>query len=135
MIAGDGPAKASLQKIAGPTITFLGYQSKEKLKELYTNALATIFPGDEDFGLVPIESLSCGTPVIAFKSGGALESIQEEKTGMFFDEPTSDALAASLRTFLTIKDSFLPENCKESAKKYSRKKFEEQILNHTKNLT
>lgn len=124
IIAGDGPHRSALQKIAGPTIKFLGFQSQEKLKELYANATATIFPGDEDFGLVPLESMACGTPVIAFKSGGALETVNE-KTGVFFEEPSWASLATVLKTFDASK--FHPDTCRTHAEHFSQKKFEEKI--------
>lgn len=124
MIAGEGPHRKELEKIAGPTVSFLGFQPKEKLKELYTNAKATIFPGDEDFGLVPVESMACGTPVIAFKSGGALETVTEQ-TGVFFDEAISGSLANVLKNFDGSK--FGKEKCREHASGFSKKIFEEKI--------
>ncbi|MFA7681427.1 MAG: glycosyltransferase [Candidatus Peribacteraceae bacterium] len=95
-IIGEGPARKELEKCAGPTVEFLGFQPQEKIRELYTNATATLFPGDEDFGLVPLESMACGTPVIAYRSGGALETIVEGETGEFFTEPTAESLLQAM---------------------------------------
>ncbi|TSC57635.1 MAG: glycosyl transferase group 1 [Candidatus Peregrinibacteria bacterium Greene0416_19] len=120
-IAGEGPARAALESRAGPTVKFLGYQSIESLRKLYAGAEATIFPGDEDFGLVPVESMACGTPVIAWRGGGALETVLEGKTGAFFGE----AAAASLATVLGTLDpsSFDPESCRTQAERFSRASF------------
>ncbi len=98
VIAGEGPDKARLEKLAGPTVSFVGYKTGEELRALYASAKATIFPGDEDFGLVPLESLACGTPVIAYRSGGAEETLTD-KTAVFFDQPTSDSLTKATTTF------------------------------------
>lgn len=131
-IAGSGPDAARLKNLAGPTVEFLGFTSQEELRRLYTNATATIFPGDEDFGLVPLESMACGTPVIAYRSGGALETVLEGKTGAFFDEPTSASLAKVLEIFDRKKCD--ADACRNQAAKFSRKEFEEKIRAHVKTL-
>lgn len=125
-IVGEGPDMARLKKLAGPTIEFCGWKSNNELADLYRGARATIFPGDEDFGLVPLESMACGTPVIAYGSGGALETILEGKTGEFFREPTSDSLLNSIKIF--EQKNYSPETCIARAKNFSREKFERGIL-------
>ncbi len=124
-IVGSGPDRARLQRIAGPTITFLGYQSDEEVRTLYTHATATIFPGDEDFGLVPLESQACGTPVIAYQSGGALETVIEGQTGEFFDAPTPEALAKILKNYDHKKYS--KQNCIMNAQKFNKSHFEQKL--------
>ncbi|MFH1670127.1 MAG: glycosyltransferase [Patescibacteria group bacterium] len=124
MIVGDGPDKKRLQNLAGPTVEFLGYVPHEELKDLYTNAKATIFPGLEDFGLVPVESMACGTPVVAFGKGGALETITEE-TGVFFGEQTSDSLLEAIGK--VEQRNFEAHTLNVQAKKFSRERFEEGI--------
>ncbi len=124
-IAGDGPDRARLQNLAGPTVEFLGFQNHDQLAALYASAKATLFVGDEDFGLVPLESMACGTPVIGMRKGGALETIIEGKTGMFFDEPTSASLASVMTSFDTA--AFNAQVCQEQAHTFSRKNFERQI--------
>jgi glycosyltransferase involved in cell wall biosynthesis len=124
-IVGDGPDRSRLEKMAGPTITFAGYATDEELKKHYTSAHTVIFPGDEDFGLVPLEAMACGTPVIAFRSGGALETIIEGETGEFFSEPTSESLQQALQKLEQKKYS--TDALVSQAKKFSRKSFEEKI--------
>ena len=125
IIAGDGPAKKSLQAIAGPTIEFAGHQTDEQLRDLYTDATATIFPGDEDFGLVPLESLSCGTPVIAFDAGGARETLKAGKTCVFFREPTAVSLQTTIAAF--DRKAFDSGTCKKAAAKFGRTAFEKKM--------
>ncbi len=125
-IAGEGPDRARLQKLAGPTVEFLGYQEEEKLRELYAHAAATLFPGNEDFGLVPLESIACGTPVIALGQGGALETMIEGETTEFFTEPTTASLVAAMERF--ERKTFSAERCRNHARNFSRKTFEDAIL-------
>jgi glycosyltransferase involved in cell wall biosynthesis len=127
-IVGEGPDISRLQRMAGPTVEFLGYRSGDALKEIYSGATATIFPGLEDFGLVPVESMACGTPVIAYRGGGALETMIEGETGAFFSPQNSEELAQILQSFDHKKYS--EENCRKQALKFSRSEFEQQL--HTK---
>ncbi|MBU0458278.1 glycosyltransferase [Patescibacteria group bacterium] len=124
-IVGDGPDKSRLEKLACPTVEFLGYNNHDEIKELYKNAHATIFPGDEDFGLVPIESMSQGTPVIAYKKGGALETVTEGVTGLFFKNPTADSLLAVAKKLESYNFDF--NKLKSQAEKFSSERFEEEI--------
>jgi glycosyltransferase involved in cell wall biosynthesis len=102
-IIGTGTEYASLKKIAGPTIRFLGRQSDDEVREAYRSCKAFVFPGIEDFGLTPVEAMACGRPVIALGRGGVTESVREGKTGLFFSEPTKDSLAAAIVRFEKMK--------------------------------
>ncbi len=124
-IVGDGPALSSLKRIAGPTIEFLGYRPHEELRALYANARATLFPGEEDFGLVPLESMACGTPVIAYGMGGAQETVMERVTGTFFQEPTAVSLAGAIEQFDS--SAYDREALRTHAAKFSRTRFETTI--------
>ena len=87
-IIGSGPEMKKLKKMANWNIEFLGEKNNEELKKYYQECQALIFPQEEDFGIVALEAMACGRPVIAYKGGGALESVIGGKTGMFFEEQT-----------------------------------------------
>ena len=126
-VVGEGPALNNLKKIAGPTTEFYGYRENDELKDIMTSAKALIFPGKEDFGIVPLESMSQGTPVIAFRGGGALETVNEGRTGAFFDELTPESLAKVLTDFNP--NVFHNDLMLGTASKFSRKVFEENLAN------
>ena len=100
LVAGEGPAMAQLRERArGSTTTLLGFIDDAAVNELLGNAIAAIVPGEEDLGLVPIEAAAAGRPTIAYRGGGARETIVEGRTGEFFDAPDARALANVLRAF------------------------------------
>ncbi len=127
-IVGEGPDRARLERLAGPTIHFYGYRRGDELRDLYRDAQAVIFPGLEDFGLVPIEANASGTPVIAYRGGGALETQIEGVTAAFFDEHSADSLMKTLELFDHKKYS--KENCRKNAERFRQSHFEQQL--HTK---
>jgi glycosyltransferase involved in cell wall biosynthesis len=120
-IAGAGPHLQALQKIAGPTIEFLGYVEQRNLVELFQRARGFIFPGEEDFGIAPLEAAATGTPVIAYRAGGALETVEEGITGLFFDEPNAQSLQQAILTF--EEKSFAPAACRARAEQFAQEKF------------
>jgi len=97
-IVGSGSLAPALRRIAGPTVTFLGRRSDDEIRELYRRCRLLVFPGEEDFGLVPVEVQACGRPVVAYGRGGVAESVVDGETGVFFHEQTEDALLDALRT-------------------------------------
>jgi len=99
VVAGDGRDRARLEEMAKPNVRFLGRVSDETAHDLLEQCRAFVFPGEEDFGITPLEANACGKPVIAFAGGGALETVAPGITGEFFREPTADALAAAVRAF------------------------------------
>lgn len=100
LVAGSGPAERALRQLArGTTTTMLGYVDDVALNALLGEARAALLPGEEDFGLVPLEAAAAGRPTIAFRAGGALETVVEGETGVFFDDPSAESLAAVLRDF------------------------------------
>jgi len=100
LVAGDGPAMASLRERArASTTTLLGFVDDGAVNQLMGNAIAAIVPGEEDLGLVPIEAAAAGRPTIAYRGGGACETVIDGETGAFFDEPSAESLAAVLRGF------------------------------------
>jgi glycosyltransferase involved in cell wall biosynthesis len=115
-----------LKKIAGKNVEFLGYVSNEEQYNLYANAKAFFaLSEDEDFGITPVESMSVGTPVIAFAGGGYLESVVEGKTGVFFNKPTVESLVSAIEKFEKMK--FSEKDCKDQAKKFSKERFKREI--------
>lgn len=97
-VVGDGPERRALEAMAGPNITFRGRVPFAELKREFATCQALIFPGEEDFGIVPVEVMACGRPVVALGRGGALDSVVPGKTGVFFDTPTPEALNAAVET-------------------------------------
>jgi glycosyltransferase involved in cell wall biosynthesis len=95
-VVGTGTGAERLQAQAGPNVEFLGWQSDEAVRSLYRRCRCLVFPGEEDFGLVPVEVQACGRPVVAFARGGALESIADGVSGVFFDEQDEDHLLAAV---------------------------------------
>ena len=131
-IVGEGPDRKRLQRAAGPTVEFCGYHQGTVLKDAYTAATAVIVPGDEDFGLVPLEAMACGTPVIAFKGGGTTETVIDGQTGTFFTEPTVQSLMDVLTHFDA--SSYTSEACRERAREFARDRFEQGIRTQIENL-
>jgi glycosyltransferase involved in cell wall biosynthesis len=98
-IVGAGTEFQVLRNRAAPNVEFLGWLPDERVRDLYRNCRALIFPGEEDFGLVPLEAQACGRPVLALGRGGVLESVRDGLTGLFFPESTPDALLAAVARF------------------------------------
>jgi glycosyltransferase involved in cell wall biosynthesis len=100
-IAGNGPDLPRLQARSGPTVEFVGAVPDAVLRDLYRRAAALLLPGEEDFGIVPVEAMACGCPVIALARGGARETVRHEVTGVLVDADSPAAFAAAIRTTLT----------------------------------
>ena len=125
VIAGDGADRERLQNLAGPTIEFRGRVTDDERRELMAGAKAFIFPGLEDFGITPVESMASGTPVIAFGRGGLTETVIDGKTGVFFDEQTPESLEAAIKKFESMK--FETKDLIGRAAEFSTKSFSENI--------
>lgn len=124
-IIGDGPEIKKLNRMANWNIEFLGELNGDKLREYYQNCQALIFPQEEDFGIVALEAMACGKPVIAFRGGGALESVKERETGIFFDEQTIDSLVEAVKNFKPEK--FNPQKIRAHALKFDKEIFKKKI--------
>lgn len=105
-VIGDGPELEKLKAIAGPTVKLLGRVSDKELEEAASRADAFLFPSEEDFGIAPVEAMAAGLPVIAYKSGGAMDYVVEGKTGIFFDEQTEESLTEAIKRFNPTKFDF-----------------------------
>jgi glycosyltransferase involved in cell wall biosynthesis len=101
-VIGTGPDNKNLRKMAGPTIDFKGWLSREEVIKHLQSAEAFIFPGLDDFGISAVEAMAAGTPVIAYRGGGALDYVIEGKTGIFFDEQTAESLVQALHHFSSL---------------------------------
>jgi glycosyltransferase involved in cell wall biosynthesis len=98
VVIGSGPERARLERLAGPSVEFLGWQSDEVIRDHYRRCRALLFPGEEDFGIVPIEALACETPVIALARGGAAETV-DHLVGRTYPDPTPEALRSTLEAW------------------------------------
>jgi glycosyltransferase involved in cell wall biosynthesis len=117
---------------AGPNVQVLGHQPFEVLKQHMQNAKAFVFAAEEDFGITPVEAQACGTPVIAFGRGGALETVvsrdeHADGTGIFFMNQTADSLMGAVRRFESIAGSICPNHCRAQALRFSQEAFNEGI--------
>ncbi len=121
VVVGEGRELANLKKIAGKNITFAGWCTDEQIRDYYRGCKAFVFPGEEDFGITPVEAQSCGRPVIAFGKGGALETVVDGKTGVFFPEQTVASLKDAVNRFekMTFDSSVIRKN----AENFSRQRF------------
>ncbi len=125
IIAGDGRDRASLEQLAGPSVRFVGRVSDEELIRLYSECRALIFTGREDFGLTPLEAQASGRPVIAFGEGGALETVLEGRTGLFFREPNEESLIDAVKEF--ERSDWDPNEARENARGFDVSVFSERI--------
>jgi glycosyltransferase involved in cell wall biosynthesis len=125
-VAGTGPQEAALRAAAaGTRTTFHGYLDDAAVNRLVGDARAAILPGEEDFGLVPLEAAAAGTPTIALRAGGALETVVEDETGAFFDDPSAESLAAAIAGF--DRTRFAPERLRAHAERFAPPRFIESL--------
>jgi glycosyltransferase involved in cell wall biosynthesis len=124
-IVGEGSQLSHLKSIANSNIEFLGHLSDEEITELYQNCRAFIFPGEEDFGITPAETMACGKPVIALNKGGVTETVIPDQTGIFFDEPTVNSLNSAISKFSEAE--FDPQIIRQRAEEFGEEKFITQM--------
>jgi len=159
VIIGTGNARKKLRSLARPNIEFLDWVSEEDIRDYYSRCRAVIFPGEEDFGIVPLEAQACGKPVIAYAKGGVLETVvpinpdaalsvgrgplnhslrpasgqawdAQKATGIFFYEQTTNALKEAVEYFEPNEDKFDPSKLRENAVLFSRDIFKDSIKNY-----
>ena len=123
VITGLGPDTAALKKLAGPNVRFVGQCSFEDLKRYYARARAFLMPGEEDFGIAPVEAMASGRPVLALARGGALDTVIDGKSGILFAEQSVDGLCAAIERFEQTESLFDPRTIRDHAQTFSRERF------------
>lgn len=127
IIIGDGPERKNLEKLANENVTFLGKQPDEVVKRYMEECKALLFPGEEDFGITPVEAMACGRPVIAYGKGGVLDTVVDKKTGLLFKEQTVESLKKAILEFEQMK--FDKTEIRNHALKFNEETFREKIKN------
>ena len=128
VVIGGGPNLDAYRKLAKDNVTVMGYQPFDVLKDKMQHAKAFVFAADEDFGMIPIEAQSCGTPVIAYGHGGSLETVNGGKTGLFFNEQTPEAIVEAVNKFESMgSQPFAPADCRQWAEGFSEERFKREI--------
>ncbi|MFP1761492.1 glycosyltransferase family 4 protein [Lonsdalea quercina] len=137
LVIGDGSDMEKIKALAKPNIELLGYQSDAALIGYMQRAKAFVFAAEEDFGISPVEAQACGTPVIAFGKGGALETVRplgvDKPTGLFFEQQTAASLCQAVNDFEQLDGKLLAEDCRENALRFSVNRFQLEFDNYVKN--
>jgi len=128
VVIGDGPDFDKIQALATSNITILGFQPTSTLKSYMQRAKAFVFAAEEDFGIVPVEAQACGTPVIAYGKGGALETVIDGVTGLFFHEQSAESIRLAVETFESISGHFLSTEIRHNAERFSEQRFQKEFL-------
>ncbi|NYT46306.1 glycosyltransferase family 4 protein [Alcaligenaceae bacterium] len=131
VIIGDGPDMARIRAKAPANVKLLGYQSFSVLRDTMQQAKAFVFAAEEDFGITPVEAQACGTPVIAFGKGGALETLRGlddgQPTGVFFYEQTPQAIKAAVEAFDAVQGQLSPAACRDNALRFAPERFRQEL--------
>ena len=120
-VVGNGPERANLERLTGDGIELVGWLEDEQIRDLYRSTIATILPGEEDFGIVPVEAQACGRPVVALGRGGALDTVIDGETGVLFEDTTVESLAAGLKRAAAIE--WDTARIRRHAERFSRTRF------------
>lgn len=127
VVIGEGSELARLKGMSRPNIEFLGFQPHEAIQEHYRRCKAFIFPGVEDFGITPLEAQASGRPVLAYRRGGALETVVDGETGLFFDRQDADSLDDAVKRFEAGAHAIAPDKCVRNAARFSAARFRSEI--------
>lgn len=132
VVVGDGPGMKKLKAMAKPNVELIGYQPFRVMRELMQKARAFVFAAEEDFGITPVEAQACGTPVIAYGKGGALETIVEvgagdQPTGLFFERQEPQSIVDAVQHFERHREQIEPKHCRSNALRFSNERFCEQF--------
>jgi len=132
VVIGSGEMLDEIRRIAGPTVTVIGSQPFDVLKKHYSRCQALIFPGEEDFGMVPVEAMASGRPVVAFARGGATETVLQGVSGVFFGEQTVEAICKSVRSLADMECD--PSRIAAHAQQFGRDQFFNKMRAHIDGL-
>ncbi|HDZ1080623.1 TPA: glycosyltransferase family 4 protein, partial [Klebsiella pneumoniae] len=134
VVIGDGSDMEKVKSKAAKNIEILGYQPDSVVEDCMRKAKAFVFAAEEDFGITPVEAQACGTPVIAFGKGGALETVRpygvENPSGVFFEQQTVESIIKAVEEFSSKYDTFRPIDCRDNALRFSTIKFQENMRNY-----
>ncbi len=128
IVVGEGEEYKSLLRLAGPTVTLVGKQGGEELRGLYSGCRALLFPGEEDFGIVPVEAMASGKPVVALRRGGAVETVVDGLSGLFVDDQTVEAFQSAILHFEEIEHTFDAAAIARYARRFSRQEFKRRFI-------
>jgi glycosyltransferase involved in cell wall biosynthesis len=135
VVIGTGQDAPQIRALAGPTVELLGWQTDAVIRDHLRRCRALLFPGEEDFGIVPVEAQACGAPVIAFGRGGATETViprghSQPPTGLWFEEQTADGLIAAIESFESVAGTFDPVRARRQALCFQQTRFQEEIFRY-----
>ena len=130
LVIGDGPDMAKIKSKAGKNVELLGFKDDKTMADLMARAKAFVFAAEEDFGITPVEAQACGTPVICFGRGGALETVCEGVSGLYFMEQNTKELLEAVAKFEQSYEKFEPVKIRENSLKFSRSRFEAEIKSY-----
>ncbi len=128
VVIGSGQDLKRLRALAGPTVELLGWQPDSVIRDHFRRCRALLFPGEEDFGIVPLEAMACGAPVLAFGRGGATETVLDGATGLFFESQVRDSLIATMEQFERAAGEFDPAAARKQALRFRTERFEDELV-------
>jgi glycosyltransferase involved in cell wall biosynthesis len=133
IVIGDGPDFKKIKMKVTDNVTLLGYQPFAVLKDYMQRAKAFVFAAEEDFGIIPVEAQACGTPVIAFGKGGALETVIDKQTGVFFYKQTTASIVMAISEFESISDQLNPDIIRDNALRFNKQRFINELDSFVQN--
>jgi glycosyltransferase involved in cell wall biosynthesis len=139
VVIGTGPDERRLAQRAGPLATFLGWQSDEEIRQHLRRCRALLFPGHEDFGIVPVEAQACGAPVIALRRGGATETVLEADhrgpgNGVFFDQPNCESLVQAMSWLENNPASVSADVARQQATRFRSERYEQELVTYLESV-